>query len=55
MEIFKKHLVLSERKNGLRELRSFIKIRAKMNILILRRTYASWISVNKEFDTNILR
>ena len=56
MEIFNKHLVLSERKNGLRELRVIHQDTGKDEYINFdEEVYASWISVNEEFDTNILR
>ena len=56
MEIFNKHLVLSERKNGLRELRVIHQDTGKDEYINFdEEAYASWISVNEEFDTNILR
>jgi len=56
MEIFNKHLVLSERKNGLRELRIIHQDTGKDEYINFNEeAYASWISVNEEFDTNILR
>ena len=56
MEIFNKHLVLSERKNGLRELRIIHQDTGKDEYINFNEeVYASWISINEEFDTNILR
>ena len=56
MEIFNKHLVLSERKNGLRELRIIHQETGKDEYInFAEEVYVSWISVNEEFDTNILR
>ena len=56
MEIFNKHLVLSERKNGLRELRIIHQETGKDEYInFAEEVYVSWISVNEDFDTNILR
>jgi oligopeptidase B len=56
MEIFKNHLVLNERKDGLRGLRIMNQITGTDEYLDFgESTYAASISVNKEFDTNILR
>lgn len=56
LEIFRDHLVLNERKNGLRGLRI---INQKTNkdeyINFGEETYTASISVNEEFNTNILR
>ena len=56
MEIFKNHLVLNERKNGLRGLRLIHQKSGKDEYLDFgEETYTASISVNEEFDTNILR
>ena len=56
IEIFNKHLVLSERKNGLRELRIIHQETGKDEYInFAEEVYVSWISVNEDFDTNILR
>jgi len=56
MEIFKDHLVLSERKDGLRELRIIHQKNGKDEYINFgEESYTSWISVNEEFDTNLLR
>ena len=56
MEIFKNHLVLNERKDGLRGLRIMNQITGTDEYLDFgESTYTASISVNKEFDTNILR
>ncbi|MEE3302891.1 MAG: S9 family peptidase, partial [Candidatus Neomarinimicrobiota bacterium] len=56
MEIFKDHLVLNERKDGLRELRIIHQKNGKDEYINFgEEAYTSWISVNEEFDTNVLR
>ena len=56
MEIFKNHLVLNERKNGLRGLRVIHQKSGKDEYLDFgEEAYTASISVNEEFDTNILR
>ena len=56
MEIFKNHLVLNERKNGLRGLRVIHQKSGKDEYLDFgEETYTASISVNEEFNTNILR
>ena len=56
MEIFKNHLVLNERKNGLRSLRVINQKSGKDEYLDFgEATYTASISVNEEFNTNILR
>ena len=56
MEIFKNHIVLNERKNGLRGLRVIHQKSGKDEYLDFgEETYTASISVNEEFDTNILR
>ena len=55
-EIFKDYLVLSERKNGLTELR--VKKWADMSDFYIdfgEETYSAYISVNPDFDTEMLR
>ena len=56
MEIFTNHLVISERKNGLRELRIINQGSGEDSYIDFGEdTYTSWISVNEEFNTNLLR
>lgn len=56
MEIFKDHLVLNERKDGLRGLRVIHQSSRKDKYIeFSEQTYTAGISVNEEFDTNILR
>ena len=56
MEIFKSHLVLNERKNGLRSLRVINQKSGRDEYLDFgEATYTASISVNEEFNTNILR
>ena len=56
MEIFKNHLVLNERKNGLRSLRVINQKSGRDEYLNFgEATYTASISVNEEFNTNILR
>ncbi|MBI89412.1 MAG: oligopeptidase B [Candidatus Marinimicrobia bacterium] len=56
MEIFDNHLVLNERRNGLRGLRIINLASGEEHYVDFgEETYAAWISTNKEFDTNILR
>ena len=56
MEIFKNHLVLNERKNGLRSLRVINQKSGRDEYLDFgEATYTASISVNEEFNTNILR
>ena len=54
MEIFQDHLVLNERKDGLRGLR-IIHQHSGKDIDFGEATFTSRISVNEEFNTNILR
>ena len=56
LEVFKDHLVINERKNGLRQLRMINQQTGNDEyIKFEEETYTSWISVNEEFDTDILR
>ena len=56
MEIFKDHLVLNERKNGLRGLRIIHQHSGKDEYIDFgEATFTARISVNEEFNTNILR
>ena len=56
MEIFKNDLVLNERKNGLRSLRVINQKSGRDEYLDFgEATYTASISVNEEFNTNILR
>ena len=56
MEIFDNHLVLSERENGLRGLRVINLITGDQHSVNFgEETYASYLSTNKEFNTNVLR
>lgn len=56
IEIFTNHLVVSERKNGLRELRIINQKNGEDSYIDFgEEAYTSWLSVNEEFNTNILR
>ncbi len=56
MEIFDNHLVLNERRNGLRGLRIInLTTGEDSQVDFGENTYSAWISTNKQFDTNILR
>ena len=56
LEIFDNHLVLSQRENGLRGLRIINQDTGKDHLINFgEETYATWLSTNKEFNTNILR
>ena len=56
LEVFKDHLVINERKNGLRQLRMINQQTGNDEYIKFdEETYTSWISVNEEFDTDILR
>lgn len=56
MEIFKDHLVLNERKDGLRGLRVINQKSGKDEYINFgEQTYTASISVNEEFNTNVLR
>ena len=56
LEIFKNHLVLSERKDGLRAIR-IKNMNTKTDIYLdfNEETYSAYISTNEEYNTNILR
>ena len=56
LEVFKDHLVINERKNGLRQLRMINQQTGNDEYIKFdEETYTSWVSVNEEFDTDILR
>ena len=56
LEIFHNHLVLSQRENGLRGLRVINQNTGSDHLINFgEATYATWLSTNKEFNTNILR
>ena len=56
LEIFKNHMVLSERKNGLLGLRlKNMKTGTDKYIDFEEKTYSAYISTNEEYNTNILR
>ena len=56
LEIFKNHLVLSERKDGLRAIRIKNMISGDDKYIDFEEsTYSAYISTNEEYDTNILR
>ena len=56
LEVFKDHLVINERKNGLRQLRMINQQTGNDEyIKFEEETYTSWVSVNEEFDSDILR
>ena len=56
IEIFKDHLVLNERKDGLSGLRVMNQSTGDDYYIDFgEKAYTAWISVNKEFNTNILR
>ena len=56
LEIFKDHLVINERKNGLRGLRIINqKTGDDSDIDFEEETYTARLSINEEFNTNILR
>ena len=56
LEVFKDHLVINERKNGLRQLRMINQQTGNDEYIKFdEETFTSWISVNEEFDTDILR
>ena len=56
LEIFKNHLVLSERKDGLRAIRiKDMKTDGDTYIDFNEETYSAYISTNEEYNTNILR
>ncbi|MFA8437101.1 MAG: S9 family peptidase [Marinifilaceae bacterium] len=55
-EIFKNHMVISERENGLNQLRIRNWKDGKEHYLDFgEETYDAWISMNPEFDTEVLR
>jgi len=56
IEIFENHLALNERKDGLRGLRIINQLTGEDYYIDFgENTYTAWISVNKEFSTNIFR
>ena len=56
MEIFDNHLVINQRKNGLRGIRIINQTSGEDEILNFgENTYAAFFSTNKAFKTNILR
>ena len=56
MEIFDNHLVLSQRENGLRGLRVInLNTGDQHSVNFSEETYTSYLSTNKEFNTNVLR
>ena len=56
LEIFKNHLVLSERKDGLRAIRiKNMKTKTDRYLDFNEETYSAYISTNEEYNTNILR
>ena len=56
LEIFKNHLVLSERKDGLRAIRiKDLKTDSDTYLDFNEETYSAYISTNEEYNTNILR
>ena len=56
IEIFDNHLVISQRENGLRGLRIIDQGTGNDHLISFgEETYATWLSTNKEFNTNILR
>ena len=56
LEIFKNHLVLSERKDGLRAIRiKNMKTKTDTYLDFKEETYSAYISTNEEYNTNILR
>jgi len=56
IEIFDNHLVISQRENGLRGLRIIDQGTGNDHLISFgEETYTTWLSTNKEFNTNILR
>ena len=56
LEIFKNHMVLSERKEGLRSIRlKNMKTDTDEYIDFEEKTYSAYVSTNEEYNTNILR
>ena len=56
LDVFKDNLVINERKQGLRQLRIINQQTGDDGYIEFdEETYTSWISVNEEFDTDILR
>ena len=56
LEVFKDNLVINERKEGLRQLRIINQQTGNDEYIEFdEETYTSWVSVNEEFETDILR
>ena len=56
IEIFDNHLVINERKDGLRSLRVINQFSGKDHYIDFgEKVFTAWISTNREFNTNILR
>tara|TARA_B100000408_G_scaffold3031_1_gene2523 strand:+ start:269 stop:2398 length:2130 start_codon:yes stop_codon:yes gene_type:complete len=56
IEIFDNHLVINERKDGLRSLRVINQSSGKDHYIDFgEKAFTAWISTNREFNTNILR
>ena len=56
LEIFKNHLVFSERRDGLRAIRIMNMISGNDSYIDFEEsTYSAYISTNEEYDSNILR
>ena len=56
IEIFHNHLVINERKDGLRSLRVINQSSGKDHYIDFgEKAFTAWISTNREFNTNILR
>jgi len=56
LEIFKNHLVFSERRDGLRAIRIMNMISGNDSYIDFEEsTYSAYISINEEYDSNILR
>ena len=56
IEIFDNHLVINERKDGLRSLRVINQSSGKDHYIDFgEKVFTAWISTNREFNTNILR
>jgi len=56
IEIFDNHLVINERKDGLRSLRVINQFSGKDHYIDFgEKAFTAWISTNREFNTNILR
>jgi oligopeptidase B len=56
IEIFKNHLVVDERKDGLKQLRIInMKTKDEFYLDFGEEVYSAWIAINPEYDTPILR